>query len=70
MRRGGGGERAAGLRGRLPAPVLRRTNGRWDLVAELAAESLEALDRALIRIRLLDGVANTETSILLSTQKR
>ena len=67
------GRTAAGvlnaLRGLPEVRALHTTNGRWDVVAELAAESLEALDRALNRIRLLEGVANTETSILLSTQK-
>jgi DNA-binding Lrp family transcriptional regulator len=67
------GRTAAGvlktLKGLPEVRALHTTNGRWDVVAELAAESLEALDRALNRIRMLDGVANTETSILLSTQK-
>jgi DNA-binding Lrp family transcriptional regulator len=69
------------IRGRSTAGVLRAlkgfpevrtlhmTNGRWDVIAELGAESLETLDQALNRIRMLEGVANTETSILLSTQK-
>ena len=56
------------LKGLPEVRTLHTTNGRWDVVAELAAESLEALDRALGRIRMLEGVANTETSILLSTQ--
>jgi DNA-binding Lrp family transcriptional regulator len=47
--------------------ALHMTNGRWDVIAELGAESLEALDQALNRIRMLEGVANSETSILLST---
>jgi DNA-binding Lrp family transcriptional regulator len=67
------GRSAAGvlkaLKGFPEVRALHTTNGRWDLVVELAAESLEAFDRALNRIRLLDGVANTETSILLSTHK-
>ena len=67
------GRTAAGvlkaLRGLPEVRALHTTNGRWDVVAELGAESLEALDRALNRIRMLAGVANTETSILLSTQK-
>jgi DNA-binding Lrp family transcriptional regulator len=57
------------LKGLPEVRALHTTNGRWDVVAELAAENLEALDRALTRIRMLEGVANTETSILLSTQK-
>jgi DNA-binding Lrp family transcriptional regulator len=45
------------------------TNGRWDLMAELRADTLEAFDRILNAIRLIPGIANTETSILLSTLK-
>lgn len=43
------------------------TNGSWDLVAELRAETLEDLDRALVELRAVRGVSNTETSILLRT---
>ncbi len=49
--------------------TLHSTNGRWDLIAELRAESLEAFDKVLNAIRLTDGIATTETSILLSTFK-
>lgn len=49
--------------------ALHSTSGRWDIVAELRAKSLEAFDAALGRIRLTPGIANTETSILLSTYK-
>ena len=42
------------------------TNGRWDLVAEIATADLAALDRALTAIRALKPVANSETSILLA----
>ena len=57
------------LRGDPAVSGLHTTNGRWDIVAELQADSLEAFDRVLGRIRLLNGVANTETSLLLSTSK-
>ncbi len=57
------------LRGQPNVTALHTTNGRWDIVAELQAESLEAFDRVLSTIRLLAGIANTETSILLSTHK-
>ncbi len=57
------------LRGDPAVSGLHTTNGRWDIVAELQADSLEAFDRVLSRIRLLDGVASTETSLLLSTSK-
>lgn len=49
--------------------ALHSTNGRWDVVAELGTESLEAFDRTLAAIRLIDGIASTETSILLSSRK-
>jgi DNA-binding Lrp family transcriptional regulator len=57
------------LRGFPEVRTLHMTNGRWDVIAELAASGLETLDEALNRIRMLEGVTNTETSILLSTQK-
>jgi DNA-binding Lrp family transcriptional regulator len=57
------------LRGHPNVTSLHTTNGRWDIVAELRAETLEAFDRVLSAIRLVDGIANTETSILLSTHK-
>jgi DNA-binding Lrp family transcriptional regulator len=57
------------LRGDPAVCALHTTNGRWDIVAELRADSLEAVDRVLGRIRLIDGISNTETSLLLSTHK-
>ena len=57
------------LRGDPAVQTLHTTNGRWDIVAELRADSLEAFDRVLARIRLVDGISNTETSLLLSTHK-
>lgn len=57
------------LRGEPAVGALYSTNGRWDIVAELRADSLEAFDRVLGRIRQLEGISNTETSLLLSTHK-
>jgi len=54
------------LRGEPAVTALYSTNGRWDIVAELRADSLEGFDRALARIRLIDGISQTETSLLLS----
>ena len=48
--------------------VLHSTTGRWDLVAELQAATLPAFDRVLERIRRVEGIGRTETSILLSTR--
>ena len=49
--------------------ALHDTNGRWDLLAELRAESLQELAKVLERIRLLKGISNTETSIHLQTYR-
>jgi DNA-binding Lrp family transcriptional regulator len=57
------------LRGDPAVLTLHTTNGRWDLVAELRADNLEAFDQALRRIGLVEGITSTETSLLLSTQK-
>lgn len=57
------------LRGDPAVEALHTTNGRWDIVAQLRADSLEAFDRVLSRIRQVDGIASTETSLLLSTYK-
>ena len=57
------------LRGDPAVRTLHTTNGRWDIIAELRADTLEAFDRVLGRIRKLEGIAHTETSLLLSTRK-
>ena len=57
------------LRGHPNVYALHSTNGRWDFVAELRADTLESFDSVLNAIRLIDGIATTETSILLSTYK-
>ncbi len=57
------------LRGFPEVDAIHTTNGRWDLVAELETETLGAFSQTLDQIRLIDGIASTETSILLATQK-
>jgi len=57
------------LRGDPAVQTLHTTNGRWDIVAELRADSLEAFDKVLGRIRQVEGIVSTETSLLLSTHK-
>ena|SRR5687767_1493055 len=57
------------LRGDPAVTQLHSTNGRWDLVAEIRADSLEAFDQVLARARMVDGISKTETSLLLSTHK-
>ena len=57
----------ASLLGEPGVATLHDTNGRWDLLAELRAETLQDLAKVLERIRLLKGISNTETSIHLET---
>jgi DNA-binding Lrp family transcriptional regulator len=57
------------LRGDPAVSALHTTNGRWDVVAELRADTLEEFDRVLGRIRRIEGVATSETNLLLSTLK-
>jgi len=57
------------LSGNPSVVALHSTNGRWDLIAELRADTLEAFDKVLNSIRQTEGITTTETSILLSTYK-
>lgn len=49
--------------------ALHDTNGRWDLLAELQAQTLDELGQALERIRLIKSISNSETSIHLKSYK-
>jgi len=55
------------LRGLRGIDGLHTTNGAWDLVAELRTDTLADFDRLLREIRSIDGVLNSETSLLLSS---
>lgn len=59
----------ASLLGEPGVQALHDTNGRWDLLAELRAGSMAELSQVLERIRLIKGIANTETSILLTSYR-
>lgn len=59
----------ASLLGEPAVATLHDTNGRWDLLAELRAETMTELSQVLERVRLIKGIANTETSILLATYR-
>ncbi len=45
------------------------TNGRWDIIVEIGAPTLEEFDRVLSHIRRMDGIVSSETNLLLSTRK-
>ena len=49
--------------------AVHTTNGRWDLIAELGAATLTDFDTVLRRIRLVPGIAASETNLLLATPR-
>lgn len=55
------------LRGIAELVALHTTNGSWDLIAEIQTASLAEFDRVLRDVRMIDGVLNSETSLILST---
>ncbi|HET9978165.1 MAG TPA: Lrp/AsnC family transcriptional regulator [Burkholderiaceae bacterium] len=59
----------ASLMGEPAVAALHDTNGRWDLLAELHVPSMAELSVALERVRLVKGIASTETSILLASYR-
>lgn len=67
---GKGGDRIIRtLEGMAEVETIHTTNGRWDLVIEVGAQTLPDLDQVLRRVRLIDGVQNSETSLYLSTRR-
>lgn len=49
--------------------AVHSTNGRWDVIVEIGTKTLEGFDEVLARIRRLDGVVASETSLFLKTRK-
>jgi DNA-binding Lrp family transcriptional regulator len=49
--------------------TIHTTNGRWDLVVELATPTLTDFDAVLRRIRLIPGITGSETNLLLATPR-
>lgn len=57
------------LNGFAEVNAIHTTNGKWDLVVELGTSDLIAFDQVLRRIRLIPGITNSETSLLLATPR-
>lgn len=55
------------LRGLPELHRLHTTNGNWDLVAEIRTDSLVSFDAILRHVRMIDGISNSETSLLLTS---
>lgn len=45
------------------------TNGKWDLVVDIATETLLDFDAALRQMRMIEGIAESETNILLAEHR-
>ena len=56
------------LQGMTEMRAVHSTNGRWDVIVEIGTDTLDAFDAVLFRIRRLEGVVASETSLLLSTR--
>lgn len=46
---------------------LHTTNGKWDLAAEIQVPTLEHFDAVISKLRQIDGITETDTSLLLSS---
>lgn len=67
---GKGAEKIIARLNRMPeVSAVHTTNGNWDLILEIGTETLTQLDEVLADIRLIDGVASSETNLLLSTKR-
>lgn len=49
---------------------IHSTSGRWDLIIEIGTHTLPELDAVLRKIRLIDGISNSETNLLMTTKSR
>lgn len=57
----------ASLRGNPHVSAIHHTTGRWDLIVDVQADSLASFNAIIGALRLIDGVASTETNLLLDT---
>lgn len=56
-----------GMRALPELHTLHTTNGAWDLIAEIRTDTLANFDRILREVRQIDGVLNSETSLMLTS---
>ena len=55
------------LRGNPNVAAIHHTTGRWDLIAEIQADTLAAFNRIIGDLRLIEGITSTETNLLLDS---
>ena len=58
----------AALKAMPPVTSLHAISGEYDLIAIVTAQSTEAIDQTIDTIGALDGVARTNSSVVLSTK--
>ncbi len=67
---GRGAEKVSTALRKIPeVTAVHSTNGTWDLIAEIGAQTLEEFDATLTHIRRMDAISRSETSLLLSTKR-
>lgn len=54
------------LRGLPEVRSIHSTNGNWDLIAEIHTGSLSEFDNVLRKVRMIDGILNSETNLQLA----
>jgi DNA-binding Lrp family transcriptional regulator len=57
----------AKLRGNPNVTAVHHTTGRWDLIAEIQKDSLSSFNQIFGTLRLIEGVTDTETNLLLDS---
>ena len=57
----------ASLRGNPHVTAVHHTTGRWDLIAEIQTDSLSSFNKIVGSIRLIDGITDTESNLLLDS---
>jgi len=56
------------LRGYPEVIAIHHTTGHWDVIADIRAQSLPSLNSIMGEIRLIKGIVQTETNVLLDSQ--
>ncbi|MFT5693834.1 MAG: DNA-binding Lrp family transcriptional regulator [Oceanicoccus sp.] len=56
------------LRGYPEVIAIHHTTGHWDVIADIRAQTLPTLNSIIGEIRLIEGILQTETNLLLDSQ--
>jgi len=55
------------LRGNPNIVSIHHTTGRWDIIVEIRTDTLASFNTSVGRIRLIEGITQTETNLLLDS---